>query len=94
MKSKHAAFYKAQLGPSWSAPFVGSTWSAFLAFEQLAATWYMADSREQAYLEVAMRALLPVFQKSELPAVRMAIYAAGHESGMRTLWYRLTGSQE
>lgn len=85
----HEAYLKARLGKHWKAPFVGSTWACFEAWEHLCHAWYLADSRERPLIEASMASLLPVFQSSELPAAKAAIGAAGYEEAEVKLWGRL-----
>lgn len=79
-------YLKKRLGKSWSAPFCGSTWATFEAWVALCHAWYLADSRERPFMERALRDLLPIFQQSELPAVRAAIGACGYEQAEDRLW--------
>jgi hypothetical protein len=85
----HDTYLKARLGKHWKAPFVGSTWACFEAWQHLCHAWYLADCRERPLIETSMAALLPVFQSSELPAAKAAIGAAGYEAAEEKLWSRL-----
>ena len=91
--TKRGGFLEAQLGKGWQTPFTGYGWAALGAWVGLIEAWYHSDGESRPAVEHAMRSLLPTFQRSELPAVRLVIYGVGYMSAMVDLWPRVSSRE-